>query len=234
MEEAQLRPLPLAAPESVGVLQGHHRPGPWVLRGRRHRLRLLVRHHGGVRRRLLPDAAAPGLRPARGPDDHGALGPHELQAGLRVPVPRQDAVGRRRQGVGLHQRGRQARRPRVHGGGDGGDHRPDAADHHHDDQAVGQAGLGRHGDAGQHAEHRGLLHHCVECLRCPRVHGQAGRPPAHARWRRTGPRRSRPARPRSSVPGRPPGRRPGSPRGRRACWTPDGGLRRDGCSVPGG
>ncbi len=58
-------------------------------------------------------------------------------------------------------------RPRIDRGGDGSDHRADAADHHHDDQTVGQAGLGRHGNAGQHAEHGRFLHDRVECVRCP-------------------------------------------------------------------
>ncbi len=80
LEEAQLRPLPLAAPQPLGVSQGHHLPDPRLLRGRRHRLRLPDRPHHRLRRRLLPDAAPPGVRPARRPDPHRAVGHHELEA----------------------------------------------------------------------------------------------------------------------------------------------------------
>ena len=158
LEEPQLRPLPLAAAQPLGVPQGHHRPDPRLLRGWGHRLRLPDRPHHRLGRRLLPDAAPPGVRPARGPDPDRALGPHELEARLRVPLPGPTLSAEEAREWGFVNKvvarptsSARWRRPPHH--------RPDAPHHHHDRQGRREAGLGDDGHAGPPAEHRRLHLH---------------------------------------------------------------------------
>ena len=75
--------VPVAAAAAVGVPQSDHRPGARLLRRWGHGVRAPHRPHHRLRGRLLPDAAAPGLRAPRCPDHDRALGPHELQARRR-------------------------------------------------------------------------------------------------------------------------------------------------------